>query len=100
MTTCAAEASAWSTFPIWAATAVFVCPAESSCRIWLQRFPLPGRVGSVAHLTFSWAAAWIAYHSFEATTPRKLFLRTTLAPGMWLIELASIEMICGAVPSP
>ena len=44
-------------------------PAVSCARIAPKRFPLPGSAGMGAHLTFSWAAAWIALYSSGATTP-------------------------------
>ena len=41
------------------------------------------------HSTLSFCIAWMASHSLSATTPRKPFCHTTLAPGMSLIELSS-----------
>ena len=41
-----------------------------------------GNGGSTSdHSTLSFSAAWIASHSLSATTPRKSFSQTTLAPG-------------------
>src|SRR5579884_1921318 len=99
-TTCAAEASAASTLPVSANVFVATFPPLSSLRIWLQMSPLDGSAGRGPHLTCSSAAAWIASYSLGATTPRKLFLRTMRTPGMWLIDEASTETICGFVPSP
>ena len=49
------------------------------------------------HSTFSFSARRIASHSLSATTARKSFSQTTLAPGMSLIELSST--LTGTAPA-
>src|SRR3954449_11452410 len=99
-TTWAADASAASTLPLFTFI-VWRAVAESpSARICLKRLPLDGSVGISDHFTLSCACAWIAAHSSGATTPRKSFLRTTLAPGMWAIEPSSTDTGTASVPAP
>src|SRR5215207_8551228 len=83
-------ASAPSTLPVAVVKrAGFVVLVSPAWRSHDQKLPEPGSFGSLFQTTFSWPAAWIALYSCGATTARKLPTRTTLAPGMCLIDDSS-----------
>src|SRR4051812_28519981 len=68
----AAPASALSTSPVFTTYRAGAWPALSKSRICCHISPEPASFGIAAHVTFSWAAAWIASYSCFATTPMKL----------------------------
>src|SRR5690348_32263 len=95
----AAAAIPASMLPLLTVNAAFARPAASWARICLKSPPGVGRIELSFHVTLSCDAAWIASYSRGATTPRKSPWRTTRAPGRFLIELSSTEMIGAPVPN-